>query len=187
MVYRPPLPMVYRPPYPWYIDPLNHGILTPYPWYIDPPTHGISTPYPWHIDPLNHGISTPLPMVYWPPYQLKRLSKQVNLCLYRESQRNQFWEQYQIWYTNLEILKIFLKFYENFEFFFNLMKYVSFEILWKFCNFLKFLKYRNWNFFEKFSIFFFFFLKFYKIVEILNFFENLDFWEILKFYYPPYP
>ena len=39
-----PLPMVYRLPYPWYIDPLTHGILTPYPWYIDPHTHGILTP-----------------------------------------------------------------------------------------------------------------------------------------------
>ena len=57
------------------------------------------------------------------------------------------------------------------------MKYVSFEILWKFCNFWKFLKYWNWNFFEKFSILILnFFFKFYKI------FENLDFFEILKFY-----
>ena len=56
------------------------------------------------------------------------------------------------------------------------MKYVSFEVLWKFSNFLKFLKY--WNFFETFSTLFkfiFFFLKFYKIFEILNFFENFDF------------
>ena len=52
--------MVYRPPYPWYIDPLNHGISTPYPWYIDPPIHGIWTPYPWYFDPL--------PMEYRPPY-----------------------------------------------------------------------------------------------------------------------
>jgi hypothetical protein len=37
-------------------------------------TMGISTPYPWYIDPHTN----------W-----KDLSKQVNLCLYRESQRNQ--------------------------------------------------------------------------------------------------
>ena len=90
------------------------------------------------------GISTLLPMIYWPPYPLKRLSKQVNLCLYRESQQNQFLRKISdSWYTNFEILKIFLKFYQNFEFFyfisFNLMKYVSFEILWKFCNFFKLL------------------------------------------------
>ena len=30
----PSLPMVFWPPYPWYIDPLSHGISTP-------PTHGI--------------------------------------------------------------------------------------------------------------------------------------------------
>ena len=35
------------------------------------------------------------------------------------------------WYIKLPTIGIF----------FNLMKYVSFEILWKFCNFLKFLKY----------------------------------------------
>ena len=66
------------------------------------------------------------------------------------------------------------------------MKYVSFEILWKFCNFLKFVKYWK-KLEEKFSIFIliYIFLKFYKNFEILNFFENLDFLEILKFYYPP--
>jgi hypothetical protein len=46
--------MVFWPPYPWYIDPLTHGILTPlsmvfwspYPWNIDPPTHDILTSLP---------------------------------------------------------------------------------------------------------------------------------------------
>ena len=90
-------------------------------------------------------------MVYWPPYQLKRLSKQVNLCLYRESQRNQFWEKYQI--HDIQILKIFLKFYENFEIFFwfflilwNMLVlkfYENFVIFWNFWNI------RNWIFFWK--------------------------------------
>ena len=48
---------IIRPPYPWYIDPLTHGILTPLPMVYRPPN-------PWYFDPLAHGISTPLPMVY---------------------------------------------------------------------------------------------------------------------------
>jgi hypothetical protein len=57
----------------------------------------------------------------------------------------------------------------NFFFiFFNLMKYVSFEILWTFWNILKFLKYWNWNFLEKFSILILFSLKFYKSFEIYH-------------------
>jgi hypothetical protein len=72
---------------------------------------------------------------------------------------------YKFW--NFEnFLKILWKFWNFFLIFFHLMKYVNFEILWKFCNFWKFLKYWNWNFFEKFSILIFFF-KFYKIY-ILN-------------------
>ena len=35
--------------------------------------------------------------------RLKRLSKQVNLCLYRESQRNQFYDKYQN--HDIQILK----------------------------------------------------------------------------------
>jgi hypothetical protein len=58
------LPMVFWPPYPWYIDPLNHGILTLLTMVYRPSTHGILTPlpmvyrppYPWYIDLL--------PMVY---------------------------------------------------------------------------------------------------------------------------
>jgi hypothetical protein len=41
--------------YPWYFDPLIHGILTPYPWYFDPPTHGISNPLLWYYEPLSLG------------------------------------------------------------------------------------------------------------------------------------
>ena len=63
--------------------------------------------------------------------------------------------------------------------FFNLMKYVSFEILWKFRNFLKILKY--WKKFEKFLIYIF--IYFWKF-SILNFFENLDFLKNFQFYYP---
>ena len=54
--------------YPWYFDPLTHGILIththgisiPHPWYFDPPTHGILTLYLWYIEPLTHGIPTPI-------------------------------------------------------------------------------------------------------------------------------
>jgi hypothetical protein len=68
----------------------------------------------------------------------------------------------------------FWKFWIFLLIFFNLMKYVSFEILWKFCNFLKSW---NWNFFEKFWIFilifffffFFFFLNFKKFFNFLIF------------------
>ena len=49
--------MVYRPPYPWYIDPLTHGISTLLPMVYRPPN-------PWNVDPPAHGISTPLPIVY---------------------------------------------------------------------------------------------------------------------------
>jgi hypothetical protein len=38
------LPMVYRTPYPWYLDPLTHGILTPYPSCFKPRIHGILNP-----------------------------------------------------------------------------------------------------------------------------------------------
>jgi hypothetical protein len=55
-------------PYPWYIEPLTHGILTtqlmvyetPYPWYFESLHMIYQTPYPWYIEPL--------PMVCWPPY-----------------------------------------------------------------------------------------------------------------------
>ena len=73
--------MAYRPLYPWYIDPLTHGISTPLPMVFWPPIHGILTPlpmvhqspYPWYFDPPYlwyiespiHGILTPIPMVFW--------------------------------------------------------------------------------------------------------------------------
>ena len=133
---------------------------------------------------IYHGYIDPLLVVYWPPYPLKRLSKQVNLSLYRESQRNQFWEKYQI--HDIQILKIFLKFYDNFEFFFWF-----FLILW---NMLVLKYYENcvifWNFWNieifknKISIFILifilFFLKFYKKkkLKFYNFF--LKFWTFLK-------
>ena len=91
-------------------------------------------------------------MVYWPPYQLKRLSKQVNLCLYRESQRNKFWEKYQQIH-DIQILKIFLKFYEHFEknfwFFLILWNMLVLKFYENFVIFRNFWNIRNWNFFLK--------------------------------------
>jgi hypothetical protein len=44
------LPMVYRPPYPWYIDPLTHGLSTPLPMVFWPPLSMVyRPPYPWYI------------------------------------------------------------------------------------------------------------------------------------------
>jgi hypothetical protein len=31
---------------------------------IDPPIHGILTPYPWYEDPLTHGVLSTIPMVF---------------------------------------------------------------------------------------------------------------------------
>ena len=79
--------------YPWYFEPLTHGILTPYTWnplsmvcwpltlgtpflwYFEPPIHGILNPYPWYLNPLHKVFGhpypwyfDPLPMVYRTPY-----------------------------------------------------------------------------------------------------------------------
>ena len=81
--YIKPHSMVYRPTYPWYFDPLIHGISTPLSMVNWPPTHIILSPlsmvyrplYPWYFDPLTHDILTPyswyinpLAMVFWLPY-----------------------------------------------------------------------------------------------------------------------
>jgi hypothetical protein len=62
-----PLPMVDQTSYPWYIEPLIHGISNPIPMIFWPPTHGMLTPYPLYFEPSTHGILNPLPMVYWTP------------------------------------------------------------------------------------------------------------------------
>ena len=83
-----PLSMVCRTPYPWYIQPLTHGIVICYTWYLKPSLHGIlnpllmahRTPYQKYCDPPAYGVSNaygiltlypcyfdPLPMVYRPP------------------------------------------------------------------------------------------------------------------------
>ena len=129
------------------------------------------------------GISTPLPMEYWPPYPLKRLSKPI-LRKISDS-----------WYTNFEILKIFLKFYENWFFFFNLMKYVSFEILCNFWNFwnieiLIFILFLNSIHFLKFWTFLkiFIFWKFWNFITPLPIIINI-YWipSLPMVFWPPYP
>ena len=45
--------MVFQTPYPWYIEPLTHGIFIPLPIVYQ-------TAYPWHIKPPIHDI----PMVF---------------------------------------------------------------------------------------------------------------------------
>ena len=78
------LPLVLWSPYPWYYDPLTHGISNPlsmvfsttYPWYVEPlsmvfwhPFHDNLNPlsmifwtlYSWYFDPPTHSISIPYP------------------------------------------------------------------------------------------------------------------------------
>jgi hypothetical protein len=82
VTYRPPIHGILTP-YPWYEDPLTHGVLThllmvfwsPLPMLYWPPINGILNPYPWYTThlPMVFRPHYPwyfehLPMVYRPPY-----------------------------------------------------------------------------------------------------------------------
>jgi hypothetical protein len=129
----------------------------PYPWNIDPP-------YLWYIDPL--------PMVFWIycwkvwkiPYYLMSsywLLISVYSWLCRPGQ----------WLINFKICISWIWYFSQ--------NWFRWDSLYK-QRFTCLLSLFNW-----YGGQYTFFLKFYKIFEILNFFENLDFLEILKFYYPP--
>ena len=121
-----------------------------YPWYIDPPTHGISTPLPMVYRPptlynywlLMQSTHDQVRIV------MSRLKLKVNNCLLNNKEFFKLFNSifnkigYNCFiisqdYLNIKMLKydenfeilwnfLDLKFYENFDFFFNL----NFEIFW---------------------------------------------------------
>ena len=124
--------------------------------------------YPWYIDPLTHGISTPLPMVYRPPtlynywllirsthdqvcIVMSRLKLKVNNCLLNN---NEFFKLFNSIFNKIDYncfiifqdylkIKIF-KYDEIFE----LWNFIYFFLIFKFSNFLKLLNFKL--FFGKF-------------------------------------
>ena len=58
-----------EPPIHGIVSPISMVCQTPYPWYIEPLTHGIVICYTWYLKPSLHGILNPLLMAYRTPYQ----------------------------------------------------------------------------------------------------------------------
>ena len=58
-----------EPPIHGMLSPLSMVCRTPYPWYIQPLTHGIVICYTWYLKPSLHGILNPLLMAHRTPYQ----------------------------------------------------------------------------------------------------------------------
>ena len=108
-------------------------------------TIGRGVDIPWVRSSIFHGGIE----INWPGFGHNFFCTSNSQSMLRYPRRN-----FCPWYIKLPTIGIF----------FNLMKYVSFEILWKFCNFLKFLKYwkKNWNIFN-----FYFNLYFYLQFSVL--------------------